>query len=258
MIFILNLDKLLQISTYAGRIMLENGAEIYRVEETVVRICHAYGITDTDSFVTPTGMMVSISDENTTLSSVKRIKTRGVDLNKIDKVNDLARRINTDKISLNDFYDALLTIENEKKYSNKLIVFISGLSAASFSITYGGNFSDFFAAFFIGYIIKLMSLKFQRLSINDFFINFTGGFVVSLLAVVFHLIIPTTNIDKTIIGAIMLLVPGMAITNAIRDIIAGDFLAGLTKGAEAFLIAVSIAAGSGILLSFWINTIGGL
>ena len=253
----MNLNKLLHIATYAGRILLENGAEIYRVEETIVRICNAYGIENTDSFVTPTGIVVSLSDNNETISIVKRIKKREVNLNKIDKVNDLARKIVTENISLDDFYDKLEKIYNEPEYNDKTLMLFAGLSAACYSFILGGHIYDFISAFIIGILIKMISLIFKRLSINEFFINFIGGSITALLALIFYSINHNVNIDKTIIGAIMLLVPGLAITNAVRDIIAGDFLAGLTKAAEAFIVAIAIASGSGIILSFWINTFGG-
>lgn len=253
----MDLNKLLHIATYAGKILLENGAEIYRVEETIMRICNAYDVENVDSFVTPTGLVVSISSNNETISLVKRIKNREVNLNKIDKVNDLARRIVSKNISLDDFYDELEKISIESGYNNKTLIFFSGLSAACFCIILGGHIVDFISTFIIGILIKILSLKFKRLSINEFFINFIGGTIASILAISFYLINNNVNIDKTIIGAIMLLVPGLAITNAIRDIIAGDILAGLTRAAEAFLIAISIASGTGIILSLWINSFGG-
>ena len=91
----MDLNKLLKISTLAGKIMLESGAETYRVEETISRICIAYGAHTADSFVIPTGIIVTITYYDEVATLVKRITSRGVDLNKIDAINDLSRKIQT-------------------------------------------------------------------------------------------------------------------------------------------------------------------
>ena len=252
----MDMNKLLHVSTYAGRIMLESGAETYRVEETICRICYSFGVDEADSFVTPTGIMVSICHDNKTYL-INRVKSRSVDLNKIDKINELSRTLQSEPMDLSHILKLLKEIDNGERYSIPLTLAFSALAAGTFSILFGGGFNDLLAATFIGLIIKIVTIKFQKLSINEFFINCIGGATAASLTLLLVILGFKINIDKTIIGAIMLLVPGLAITNAIRDTIAGDFLAGLTKAAEAFLIAISIAVGSGAILSFWINTLGG-
>lgn len=253
----MNLDKLLQTATFAGRILLENGAEIYRVEETINKICHSYNIYNCDSFVTLTGIVVSIYDNDNTVTAVKRITDRKVDLNKIDKVNDLSRRIVKDNISLDNLYYELSNINKEKPYSNKIFIIFSALCAASFTYILGGNSYDFFISLIMGFFVSISQLKFNRYNINAFFSHFFCSALASLIAVIFHLLINDVSIDKTIIGTIMLLVPGLAITNAVRDIINGDFLAGIAKAAEALMVAISLAAGSGTVLSIYYSALGG-
>ena len=253
----MDMNKLLHVSTYAGRIMLESGAETYRVEETICRICYSFGVKEADSFVTATGIMVSIYNDTQTYSLINRVKSRSVDLNKIDKINDLSRKIQTEPMDLNDILEILKEIDSGERYSFPVTLIFSSLSAGSFSVLFGGKIHDFIAATLIGIVIKILVTEFQKLSINEFFINCIGGAITALLTLIFVILGFNISIDKTIIGAIMLLVPGLAITNAIRDTIAGDFLAGLTKAAEAFLVAISIAIGTGAILSVWINVLGG-
>lgn len=250
-------NKLLQVATYAGKIMLESGAEIYRVEETISRICYSYGAFNSDCFVTPTGIFVSIYDDNATLSIVKRITSRGVDLNKIDKLNNLSRQLEKHPIALDELDISIKQIEDGKRYSIPVTLIFAALTACAFTYILGGNIYDVVSSSIIGFIIKLMSIKFYQLKINDFFVDFTCAATTAFIALILHNIGLSPNIDKTIIGSLMLLVPGLAITVAIRDIIAGDLLSGITKIGEAFLIAVAIAVGTGTVLSFWINGIGG-
>ena len=254
----MDLNKLLKVSTLAGKIMLESGAETYRVEETIVRICKSFGVDNADSFVIPTGIIVTITHNDEVSTLVRRITSRGVDLNKIDKVNELSRKTQSKAINIDEFNKELLKISNGDRYTPLTTLICSAIAAGCFSIMFGGSVRDFIAASFIGAFIKIISVVCQKLSINEFFINSLCGGICAFLAIVFLKVNIILNIDNTIIGSIMLLVPGLTITNAIRDTIAGDFLSGMTKAAEAFLVAVSIAVGTGAILSIFINSFGGI
>ncbi|MGL4772409.1 MAG: threonine/serine exporter family protein [Clostridium sp.] len=254
----MDVNKILHISTSAGKIMLESGGETYRVEETICRICQSYGVNEADAFVTPTGIMVSICHNNQTYSLIKRVTSRGVDLNKIHEINDLSRTLVNEKLSPESFESELNRITKGERYSEKVTLFFSALSAGAFAMLFGGDIKDAFTAFFAGLIIKAISVYFQKLNLNQFFINSICAGVGSFIVILLLNLGLASNMDKSIIGTIMLLVPGLAITNAIRDTIAGDLVSGLTKAAEAFLVAISIAVGTGAVLSFFINTLGGL
>lgn len=253
----MKMDKLLQVSSFAGQILLQSGAETYRVEETICRICLSFGADNVDSFVTPTGIIVSLYKDNKTYSTLKRVTSRGVDLNKIDKINNLSRLTENQNISIDSLYDSLKEIEHGDRYSTLTTLIFSAISAGSFALIFGGNFKDMISAAIIGLVIQILSINLSKLSVNSFFINAICGATSSAIAIFLFSINIASQVDKTNIGAIMLLVPGLAITNAARDIIAADYLSGITKAAEAFLIAVAIAVGSGTVLSFWINTLGG-
>ena len=251
----MDLNKLLNISTLAGKIMLESGAETYRVEETIVRIGLSFGVDDAESFVTPTGIIASLTKDSTTVTLVRRITSRGVDLNKIDLINNLSRQVQAQSMTVDELNTELINISQSDRYSAALTLFSSCAAAGCFALMFGGNIKDFFAAFIIGACIKIVSTVCQKLDINSFFINSLGGGLCAILAIILMKLNICANLDKTIIGSIMLLVPGLTITNAIRDTIAGDLLSGITKAAEAFLVAISIAVGTGAILSLFLNTI---
>lgn len=251
----MDLNKLLNISTLAGKIMLESGAETYRVEETIVRIGLSFGVDDAESFVTPTGIITSLTKDSKTVTLVRRITSRGVDLNKIDLINNLSRQVQAQSMTVDELNTELIKISQSDRYSAALTLFSSCAAAGCFALMFGGNIKDFFAAFIIGACIKIVSAVCQKLDINSFFINSLGGGLCAILAIILMKLNICANLDKTIIGSIMLLVPGLTITNAIRDTIAGDLLSGITKAAEAFLVAISIAVGTGAILSLFLNTI---
>ena len=188
----------------------------------------------------------------------RRVSNRTVNLNKIDKVNDLSRSIFSKNLSVNDLKQELIKINKEDIYPLPVIIIFSALGAGSFSVLFGGTFKDVFAAFLIGLIIKSLTIKWSEIGINSFFINSICSGIAALLAIILYKLGIASQVNQTIIGAIMLLVPGLAITNAIRDTISGDLLSGIIRAAEAFLVAISIAVGTGAVLSFWISNFGGI
>ena len=252
------MNEILQVAMFAGQMILENGGETYRVEETIWRICKIYGADEAESFATPTGIMASICHQGKTYSLTRRVSNRTVNLDKIDKVNDLSRSIQSKKLSVSAFKRELDKINNLNTYSFLIVILFSGLAAGSFSILFGGNFKDAFSAFLIGLVIKGLALKWSDVGINTFFINSICGGITALLAIIFFKLGISSQINQTIIGSIMLLVPGLAITNAIRDTMSGDLLSGIIRASEAFLVAISIAVGTGAVLSFWISNLGGV
>ena len=254
----MNIDKILHVSTHAGKILLESGAETYRVEETIVRICKSFGVDFAESYVTPTGIMVSIYDvEKNTKTLITRVKNRSNNLQKIHLVNDLSRDLAINKYSVCEVENQLKDIDNSKVYSNFVTLLCSGFAAACLTVLFGGGVKDCIACFFIGLVIRLMAVTADKLLINSFFVNAIGGAVAAGAAILFHSIGLGVNVNHVIIGSIMLLVPGLTITNAIRDTIAGDLLSGLTRAAEAVFIAISIAIGTGTVMTIWVNHLGG-
>lgn len=249
----MDINRIIHVAAEAGRIVLQSGGETYRVEETITRICTSLGVKDTDSFVTPTGIILSATDENgKTISLVKRIHHRTVDLEKLSKINQLSRSTQNKYISIDDIEKELAAIEQTKKYTKFTLIICSCFAAAFFTLLFGGNYKDFTASFLIGGVLELISIVLGSIKINDFFINVVGGAAASFLAIIAVNINLGNHIDKITIGSIMLLVPGLAITNAIKDTISGDLLAGISRAVEAFLIAIAIAIGSGIVLKLWL------
>jgi uncharacterized membrane protein YjjP (DUF1212 family) len=209
--------------------------------------------------VTPTGIIISASDSNgQIISLVKRIKIRTVDLEKISRVNDLSRNIKSKNLSADYVQQELDKISTASRYSIRTTLLFSSVAASFFTLLFGGNVYDFIISFFIGMIIKAIALLLNSISINEFFINVIGGAIAAFLALLSVNYNLAFNVDKIIIGSIMLLVPGLAITNAIRDTIAGDLVSGISRGLEAFLVAVAIAVGSGTVLKLWFNFFGGI
>lgn len=247
----MDINKIVRIASHAGKIVLESGGETYRVEDTIQRICSNLGVNGVETFVTPTGIMVSACDEyGHSTSLIKRIKSRTVDLEKIYMVNTLSRSIKIKCMTADDLEDGLIKIDELKRYDKKIVILFSAFSAAFFTLIFGGNLKDFIVSFFIGGFIRITVMFLNSIKLNDFFINIIGGAIAAFFAMVSVHLNLAVHIDTIVIGSIMHLVPGLAITNAIRDTISGDLVSGISRAVEAFLVAIAIAVGTGIVLKF--------
>lgn len=254
----MHIDDIIHVAAEAGKIILENGGETYRVEQTIIMICKSYGIPLTESFVTPTGIMVSITNsENQTISLVKRINTRTVNLRKVSMINNLSREIVLNPLSMEDMRKKIAYIDNIPPYSQLTTTFFAALCSGSFTLLFGGNYKDFFVAFLIGALINLIGGSLDKFEVNSFLKNMLGGALAALIALIATFLNFAGNMDTIIIGSIMILVPGISITNAIRDTIAGDLVSGVSRSIEALFVAMAIAAGTSVVFKIWVLLFGG-
>ncbi|MFV0550795.1 MAG: threonine/serine exporter ThrE family protein [Anaerorhabdus sp.] len=251
----MNPNKVIQLAMKTGSLLLESGAETYRVEDTIVRICSTYGMTDTSCFCTQTGIMMSSIFDGTTYSQVARIQSRSTNLDRIGNLNQLSR--DACSIELPEYEKRLNDIISTKTYSVFMNILFASICTFGFTLLYRGKLGDAFVGLILGGIVRYCTLYLESKGLNSFFNTSGCAFLITLTALLlenYHLI---ASRNTVIIGTIMLLVPGLAITNAIRDSIAGDLVSGTARAVEALLIAVAVALGSGIALTIWLS-LGGI
>ncbi len=243
--------ELISIAMTIGDMLLENGAETYRVEESMFRICDAYGIEDAEIFAVPTTIIITIREENAApITLTKRIYNRGTDLNKVALLNALCRDICVNTPPHDEVIARIKDIQNTRPYSTSMQILGFALIGFSFTLLFEGSLRDACVSFVAGAIIKIIYDQLNRIKTNPFFEMTVCGAITAFFALFAVHFSIADNIDKIIISTIMSLAPGLAITNSMRDIIAGDLLAGMTKAVEALLIGTGIAVGAAILLTF--------
>ncbi len=233
----------------AGRIMMESGAETYRVQDTMLRMARSQNMMDTQSYVTPTGIIFSLG--RTQPTRITSISTRITDLHRIVLVNNVSRKLTSQMITLERAYDELKRIEKTNYFLPILLqVLAASIASSCFLFLYKGMLTDIPTAFVAGgiglYIVTIIH-KMTRVKFFSEFLAAVSVGVVASLSVHYGF---GTEVDKIIIGSVMPLVPGLLITNAVRDLMAGHFIAGMAKGAEAFLTAFAIGSGIALVLSF--------
>ena len=239
--------QVLDIAIFAGQIMLENGAETYRVEETIEIICKSRGLTDIHSFTIPTGIFLSCTFEGHDFSYVRRMRANIIDLQIISMVNTFSRDFVNKDIPYDVAMERLKEIKNAPHFPPFLQYFAGGIAGGFFSVIYGGNGIEAILSFITSFMVVLTVHQISKKTRAFFLKNLGGGMINTLLAILLTDICQRfglrPDINIIIIGAVMPLVPGVAITNALRDTISGDFVSGVSKLSEAFGVATAIALG---------------
>lgn len=241
--------EMIEICLLAGKVMLQSGAETYRVEDTMTRIAASLGLPYSHSYVTPTVIMFTTDAKDS--AKLIRITDRTTDLEKIATVNSISRDLTSGKINISEAFQLLKELETAKHtYPIWLQIAAAALSSGCFTIMFKGGWIDFLPAMICGGLGFSAFLYFHRWVGIKLFAELSASFIIGILAFIFIFVGLGNDADKIIIGSVMPLVPGLLITNAVRDLMAGHLVSGLSKGAEAFLTAFAI--GTGIALVFTI------
>ncbi|HGO3224061.1 TPA: threonine/serine exporter family protein [Staphylococcus aureus] len=231
----------------AARILLESGAEGTRVEDTMTRIAKKLGYSESNSFVTNTVIQFTLHSES--FPRIFRITSRDTNLIKISQANKISRQITNNEISLAEAKTQLEKIYVAKRDSSLPFKgFAAAMIAMSFLYLQGGRLIDVLTAILAGSLGYLVTEILDRKLHAQFIPEFIGSLVIGIIAVIGHTLIPTGDLATIIIAAVMPIVPGVLITNAIRDLFGGHMLMFTTKSLEALVTAFGIGAGVGSVL----------
>ncbi|BES64911.1 threonine/serine exporter family protein [Gottschalkiaceae bacterium SANA] len=247
--------KIMRVALFAGELTLRYGGETYRVEETIERMCRARGLMHVSPFAVPTGIFLS-DDRLEGFSFIKRIKSRSIDLKRITELNDLVRKYCGGNYTEDEMLVNLKEIAKESSYQKWHVVAAAGVSAAFFALLAGGNERSFVVSLAMGMLIAFNRQMMIRKTLTTLMADGISGFLVAILAVFAQRLGLMSDLGPVIIGNMMPLVPGVAFTNGLRDLINGDLVSGITRVVEAILIAFAIALGVGIALQLLVG--GGL
>ncbi|KAB2333461.1 threonine/serine exporter family protein [Bacillus mesophilum] len=242
--------EVIDICLLAGKIMLQCGAETYRVEDTMSRIAATFGIPDSHSYVTPTGIIFSV--DGTEPAKLIRISERTTDLYKVTLVNGVSRKAASGELTSQQAYIRLKEIE-EADFTFPIYqqIVAAAIASGCFMLMFLGQWSDFIPAVICGGIGFTSFIYLHRVVQIKFFSEFLASLIIGLAAFLFIKSGFGAQLDKIIIGSVMPLVPGLLITNAVRDLMAGHLVSGLSKGAEAFLTAFAIGTGIAVIFAFY-------
>ncbi|MDO4793528.1 MAG: threonine/serine exporter family protein [Filifactor alocis] len=244
---------ILRIALLAGEILIKNGAEIYRVEDTICRICESKGLKGINTYATPTFILLG-DNKFDGFTFVKHIRKRGINIDKICKINDISRKfVNSDYNDYEETIQSLEAIDDDPGYPSFSKILAAAISSGVFTFLFKGGLSDFTCATLTSMIALLISEKIEDVSSVSFLGNGVAAFLITVISIVLMKLNLSEHFDLVIVGAIYPLLPGVSLTNSIRDFISGDLVSGVSKGFEAVMTAIAIATGVGSGLLMWMK-----
>lgn len=243
------MEQLVGTVLLAGELLLTCGAEMYRVEETVERMGKAAGFTQVEIFATPTGMFISLyTPDGRVYSRVRRIRNVHNNLATIASINSLSRSFSVGDVSIEEVQKELDKLQSQDTSGGLKSHLIGGLGSASFTLMYAGSWFEALIAGIVGSIVLIVVSWLEGQPVPKVLQAATGAVVaaglVTAVADIFQF-----NFDVVTLGAVMVLAPGVVMTTAIRDMLSGELVSGVSRGAEALAIAVAVATGVAIVLS---------
>lgn len=233
---------LLNTCMLVGKIMLSSGSESYRVEDTMIRIAHSSGYFRSESYITNTAVLMSLNEVSK--MQMAKVMDRGTHMAKIDATNQLSRQYAAGKITLEALYVQLQLVDKETPGNPLwLRIICSGIASMTLMIILGGQYHDMPLAFICGalgyFISTYLSLQLEVTYLNDFI----ATIFLTTTAIVFYTLGWVSSIDYLIAGSIMPLVPGLAITGALRDLFSGQLISGFAQLLNCLLISTVIGVG---------------
>lgn len=245
-----NYQRLSELLLDMGESMLFCGAEIQRIEDTLQRMSMAYGAEKANVFVITSSIVLTLNfKDGIQITDSRRVLSNGgTDFGKLEKFNDLSRRCAVKPLSLDELEAELKTV-NQNAVPLLKMYLGSAFAAGGFAVFFGGTVVDGILAALFGLFICFLQIKFTPICPNALFFNFVSAFTSGLLICLAGQTFPYLHADKIMIGDIMLLIPGIAITNATRDMLLGDTISGVMKMMQCLLLAGALACGFMLAIS---------
>lgn len=237
----------------AGQMILENGGETRRVEETMMHMSFAGGAKAVDVVATPPGIFCTITTEQGTFTRVARIYKRGLNLAKVLEVNRISRELSEGTLSVEAAYQELQKLDAmPRRYATWIHTLAAASASSAFTYLLGAHVGSVFVAGLTGLMVMITVDALQDRGVLHFVAVAFGGVVAAVTNLTAKIIFPSLEFDLAVVGSIMVLVPGVAITNSMRDALSEDLVSAAVRGIEALGVASSIAVGVGAVLALYI------
>ena len=222
---------------------MRSGGEVSRVEDTIERICYAYGAAHVEVFTIISVINAAIRMPDGSYSSqLRRVRCTMTDLGAIERYNALSREICSTTPELAVFDEKVHALKQMRSYPVFVNYLASAVAASAFALFFGGGIRDAIGAALAGIVIAFV-IQHVNNRLDGLGETMIAAFLTTILSVLLVRVEFLTDGGAVMIGSIMLLVPGLAFGTALRDLLNGDLLAGMLKLLQALLIALMIAFG---------------
>jgi uncharacterized membrane protein YjjP (DUF1212 family) len=238
------LRDVIDLSLWAGQLLLQHGAESARIEETVHRLGTGLGADWMDILVSPNAIAVTTSSGGEFRTKIRRVVAISVNMSIIDAVNTVSRAVTSGELDRFQVRKAFERIDHLPPIYNRwVIVGMVGLACAAFSRLFGGDWPTFAITFLASATAMWVRQQLTRIYFNSLLVVIVTAFVAGFIAGLSALFKLSPQPQTALAASVLLLVPGVQLINAAEDLIKGHLVTGIVRGVIGGLISLGIAAG---------------
>ncbi len=242
-------EKVLSLALEIGKSMVQCGAEINRVEETVRRICFAYGLKRTEVFSIVSMVYATVFEsDGKPHTQMRRIYSYAPNFDRLEQLNSLSRKICSQLPSVDEAMKELDSLFVKKKKFRPTVCLGYIIAAMGFAVFFGGTLWDAVATVPIAFVIYLINAYVKSTGVNRLFFTALASAVAGFMALTFVHFGFGDNANMIMIGVVMLVIPGLMIVNSVREMLCGDIMSGLLRLLESVIIAFAIACGFSVAI----------
>ena len=229
--------------------LLTSGGEVGRAEDTVSRICMAYDAVRVDAFAITSAIMVTVTwEDGTSNSEGRRVHNPKKNMRRLERLNALSRKVCNEHFPLTEAKAEYAKIMQKDRFSLGRELLGAIIVALTCTLFFGGTWNDAIVAPLVGVSIVFTQILSSKIGGNRMLSQMMSAFIASSIAIFGVALHVGSSVEQIMIGCIMILIPGIAFTTALRDVINGDTLAGLIGLCEAVLRALAVAIGFAAML----------
>ena len=249
----------IELSFLMGQILLENGAEISRIQDTMERVVNHYNVENFNVFVLTNAIMATGTENGKEHSAkLKFTRTSSLHLGRVAEINQISREICENKYNIEEAYEKALKVREIPSCKKWIAVIAAAVSCACYCYVFGQqDLLDSLAALICGTVLQFYLFFTEKNKISKFIVNITASALVALVSIILKETILPINLSPVVIGSIFPLLPGVALTTSIRDFLNSDYISGTIRFVDATLIGGCIAIGVGVMIKIY-SMLGGV
>ncbi len=240
----MNYNKILQGILDIGEAMLQSGAENFRLEDSLYRMCKSYGFTRYDVFVIPSNIQITVeTPEGDIITQIRHIESTDINFDRLDYLNNLSRYVCQNKPDEKKLREKYLEVMNREEQHPAVKYFAGVMGGTGFAVFFGCGFMDAIVAVIVSLMIVAVGEWLSKRESNLMVYNMILSFLSEVIIILLVRLGIGSHAEWIMIGIVMLLISGLGVTNGIRDLLQRDFISGSLNIMNAFLGAAGIAFG---------------
>lgn len=245
----MNYERILEGILDIGEAMLCSGAENFRLDDTLYRMCKSYGFERYDVFAIPSNIQITVkTPDGEFLTQIRHIESTGINYDRLDYLNNLARYVCQNTPDADELHEKFLEVMNREEQPLILTYAAGIMGGTGFAVFFGCGLMDALVAALVSLMIVFVGNWLGKRESNLLIYNLILAFLAEVVIIGMDFLGIGTHQDRIMIGIVMLLISALSTTNGIREMLQRDFISGLINIMNSILGAAGIAFGIAIAM----------